>query len=130
MTGIAKTFRLWLAAFVVVFGTIIATSATTSSTERRIAHLESIVRCPACEGLSVAQSNATSSIAVRNEIERRVKAGESDTAILTSLQERYGSAILLTPSGRGLGAVLWIVPFSVVALGLFILRRVVRSHEP
>jgi cytochrome c-type biogenesis protein CcmH len=127
MTGIAKTFRFWLAAFVVVFGTIVATSATTSLTERRIAHLQSIVRCPACEGLSVAQSNATSSIAVRHEIERRVKAGESDTSILTSLQERYGSAILLTPSGRGLGALLWIIPFAVVALGLLILRRVVRS---
>lgn len=127
MTRIAKTFRLWLAAFVVVFVTIFATSATTSPTERRIAHLESIVRCPACEGLSVAQSNATSSIAVRHEIERRVKAGDSDTSILTSLQERYGSAILLTPSSRGLGAVLWIVPFAAVALGLFILRRVVRS---
>jgi len=127
MTGITKTFRLWLAAFVVVFVTIFATSATSSSTERRIAHLESIVRCPACEGLSVAQSNATSSIAVRHEIERRVKAGDSDTSILTSLQERYGSAILLTPSSRGLGAVLWIVPFAAVALGLFVLRRVVRS---
>jgi cytochrome c-type biogenesis protein CcmH len=111
----------------VVFVTIFATSATSSSTERRIAHLESIVRCPACEGLSVAQSNATSSIAVRHEIERRVKAGDSDTSILTSLQERYGSAILLTPSSRGLGAVLWIVPFAAVALGLFVLRRVVRS---
>ena len=127
MTRIAKTFRLWLAAFVVVFFTIFATSTTTSSTQRRIAHLESIVRCPACEGLSVGQSNATSSIAVRHEIERRVKAGDSDTSILTSLQERYGSAILLTPSSRGLGAVLWIVPFAAVALGLFILRRVVRS---
>ncbi|MEI6735951.1 MAG: cytochrome c-type biogenesis protein CcmH [Actinomycetes bacterium] len=127
MTGIAKTFRLWLAAFVVAFFTIFATSVTTSSTDRRIAHLESIVRCPACEGLSVAQSNATSSIAVRHEIDRRVKAGESDTSILTSLQERYGSAILLTPSSRGLGALLWIVPFAAVGLGLFILRRVVRS---
>jgi cytochrome c-type biogenesis protein CcmH/NrfF len=127
MTGITKTFRLWLAAFVVVFVTIFATSATTSSTERRIAHLESIVRCPACEGLSVAQSNATSSIAVRHEIERRVKAGDSDTSILTSLQDRYGSAILLTPSSRGLGAVLWIVPIAALALGLLILRRVVRS---
>ena len=127
MTGLVKSVRFWLAAFVVVFGTILATSTTTSTTERRIAHLESIVRCPACEGLSVAQSNATSSIAVRHEIERRVTAGDSDTAILTSLQERYGSAILLTPSSRGLGAVLWIVPLGALVLGLVILRRVVRS---
>jgi len=127
MTPIFKTFRLWLAVFVVVFVTIFATSATTSSTERRIAHLESIVRCPACEGLSVAQSNATSSIAIRQEIERRIKAGNTDTMILTSLQERYGLALLLIPSSRGLGAALWIIPIAAVALGLFVLRRVVRS---
>jgi len=127
MTTIFKTFRLWLAVFVVVFVTIFATSATTSSTERRIAHLESIVRCPACEGLSVAQSNATSSIAIRQEIERRIKAGNTDTTILTSLQERYGLALLLIPSSRGLGAALWIIPIAAVALGLFVLRRVVRS---
>jgi cytochrome c-type biogenesis protein CcmH/NrfF len=127
MTELVKTFRLWLAAFVVVFVTIFTTGATTSTVERRIAHLESIVRCPACEGLSVAQSNATSSIAVRHEIERRVQAGDSDTSILTSLQDRYGSAILLTPSSRGLGVLLWIVPFAAIALGVVILRRVVRS---
>jgi cytochrome c-type biogenesis protein CcmH len=128
MTPIFKTFRLWLAVFVVVFVTIFATGATTSSTERRIAHLESIVRCPACEGLSVAQSNATSSIAIRQEIERRIKAGNTDTTILTSLQERYGLALLLIPSSRGLGAALWIIPIAAVALGLFVLRRVVRSR--
>jgi len=122
------TFRLWVAAFVVVFGTIFATGTSSPSIERRIAHLESIVRCPACEGLSVAQSNATSSVAVRHEIERRVKQGESDTAILTSLQDRYGPSILLTPSGSGVGVLLWLVPMLAIATGAFVLMRLVKKR--
>ena len=123
MSSLLKSFRLWFGAVVIVFVTVFATGATSSPVERRIAHLESIVRCPACEGLSVAQSNATSSIAVRHEIERRVRAGETDTAILTSLQDRYGSSILLTPSSRGLGAVLWIIPLGTVVIGIYVFRR-------
>jgi len=38
---------------------------STASAQGRIAHLETLVKCPACDDLSVAQSNATSSIAVR-----------------------------------------------------------------
>ncbi len=123
MSSLLKSFRLWLGAVTIVFVTIFATGSSSSPIERRIAHLESIVRCPACEGLSVAQSNATSSIAVRHEIERRVKAGDSDTTILTSLQDRYGSSILLTPSSRGVGAILWIIPLAAVVIGLYVFRR-------
>ena len=59
----------------------------TDGAQARIAHLETLVKCPACEDLSVAQSNATSAIAVRHEIARRVRAGESDNQILTSLED-------------------------------------------
>lgn len=128
MKNLANSFRLWLVVFLVVFGVIVATGPTTPSVERRIAHLESIVRCPACEGLSVAQSNATSSVAVRHEIERRVKQGDSDTVILTSLQDRYGPSILLSPSGSGVGVLLWLVPLLAVAVGVVVVVRLVRKQ--
>jgi hypothetical protein len=38
-------------------------------------HLETLVKCPACDDLSVAQSNATSAIAVRHDIARDVHRG-------------------------------------------------------
>ena len=72
------------------------------------------MKCPACEDLSVAQSNATSAIAVRHEIAQRVRAGESDNQILTALESVYGSSILLSPSTSGLGTLLWVVPILVV----------------
>lgn len=112
------SFWLWLGATVLVAGLVVGAQASPSSVASRSAHLESLVRCPSCEDLSVAQSNATAAIAVRHEIERKVHAGESDTAILTSLEATYGSSILLSPSTSGLGTILWLGP---VLVGLLLL---------
>ena len=78
----------------------------------RIAHS---VRCPTCRGLSAAESDARASIAVRDEILRRVRAGESDDTIRAFLVSRYGEDILLSPPSRGIGAVVWVLPAVAVA---------------
>jgi cytochrome c-type biogenesis protein CcmH len=109
----------------VVLAVVTAPSAPSSVT--RIAHLETLVRCPACDDLSVAVSNATSAIAVRHEITADVHRGESDNKILTSLEAAYGPSILLSPPTSGLGALLWVVPVAglvlVVVIGLRLARR-------
>jgi cytochrome c-type biogenesis protein CcmH/NrfF len=92
-----------------------------------VAHLESLVKCPSCEDLSVAQSNATTAVAVRHEIVADVAAGKSDNQILTSIEAAYGTSILLSPPTSGLGVLLWIVPLGVVlaliVVGLRLRRR-------
>jgi len=111
---IVRSFRLWCLAFVCVLAVALLDAPSTASAQVRIAHLESLVKCPACDDLSVAQSNATSSIAVRHDITRRVYEGESDNKILTSLEATYGTSILLSPSTSGLGLLLWLVPLGVL----------------
>ena len=112
--SVVKSFRLWCLAFLCVLAIVLLEAPSTASTQGRIDHLETLVKCPACDDLSVAESNATSSIAVRQDIARRVKEGQSDNKILTSLEATYGTSILLSPSTSGLGLVLWLVPFAVV----------------
>ena len=100
--------------------------------ETRTAALARQVRCPTCEGLSAAESDAASSVAVRNEIRRRVEAGESDAEIRSFLVGRYGGDILLTPAGSGVAALVWVLPVMAVVLGagglVLTLRR--RRAEP
>lgn len=109
------SFRLWCLALLCVLVVVLVEAPSTASTQGRIAHLESIVKCPACDDLSVAESDATSSIAVRDDIARRVHEGQSDTKILTSLEATYGTSILLSPSTSGLGLLLWLVPLAAFA---------------
>ncbi|HEY5104424.1 MAG TPA: cytochrome c-type biogenesis protein [Acidimicrobiales bacterium] len=113
---VARSFALWCVALVVVGAFAFALHPHSSSTQSRIVHLESLVRCPACDDISVAVSNATSAVAVRHEIVAKVRAGKSDDQILTSLESVYGTSILLAPPTSGIGALLWIVPVLIVLL--------------
>jgi cytochrome c-type biogenesis protein CcmH len=124
---VVKSFRLWCLAFCCVLAVALLEAPSTASAQGRIDHLETLVKCPACDDLSVAQSNATSSIAVRHDIARRVHEGQSDNKILTSLEATYGTSILLSPSTSGLGLLLWLVPLAaIVALAVAAVRIVRR----
>jgi cytochrome c-type biogenesis protein CcmH len=90
----------------------------------RIAALERVVRCPSCQDLSVAQSNAASSIAVRREIAASVHAGATDQEILNTLTARYGPSILLVPPAGALSTALWVAPI-VLGAGLAVTIAVV-----
>ena len=110
LSKVLKSFTVWCVALVAVAAMAVVLNPHGSNEQARIAHLENLVRCPACKDLSVAESDQTSAIAVRNEIAAKVKAGKSDDQILTSLEGTYGSSILLSPPTSGLGVLLWLVP--------------------
>ena len=123
-----RSFWLWGLALVVVFAFAVALAPSVASAQARISHLESLVRCPACEDLSVAQSNATSALAVRHEIAQSVHAGLSDNQILTSLESTYGTSVLLSPPTSGVGALLWVLPVALVGLLVAVLIRLARRR--
>ena len=95
---------------------------------RGAAHsLETEFKCPECQGLSVADSQAPTSRAIRADIKRRIAAGQSDEEIRQAFVDRYGETILLTPQSSGVSLLVWILPVVVLALGasgiVFALRR-------
>lgn len=122
------SFRLWLIAVAAVVALALVSTPTSSSTAQRVAHLETLVKCPSCQDLSVAQSTSSSSLAVRHEISSMVAKGESDTQILTTIEAAYGPSILLSPSTSGLGALLWILPVAMF-VGLGVTVVVVRRRR-
>ena len=121
--GPAARARRWLpwVALVLVLGIALAVGAGGDggppSGAARTTRLASDVRCPTCEGLSAAESESPASLAIRQEIRRRVDAGESDEEIRAYLVSRYGRDILLTPSGSGVAALVWALPVVAVVLG-------------
>jgi cytochrome c-type biogenesis protein CcmH len=125
---ILRSFWLWCVGVLLVVGIGFYQPTSSSSTASRIAHLESLIRCPSCEDLSVAASNQTASVAVRNEIVADVHAGWSDSRIIAALEAVYGSSILLSPSLAGIGILLWTIPLvALVALVAVIWRM--RSRQ-
>lgn len=125
---ILRSFGLWCVAFLAVVAFAVVLNPHGSSESARIAHLETLVRCPSCDDLSVAVSNATSAIAVRHEIASKVHEGVSDNKILTSLESAYGTSILLSPPTSGLGVLLWVVPILGLLLLIASAIRLTRRH--
>ena len=76
------------------------------------------LRCPVCQGLSVADSRTPTADAIRDDVRRRVEAGESDHEIRASFVARYGQWILLRPETSGVGALVWILPVSALLLAV------------
>jgi cytochrome c-type biogenesis protein CcmH len=94
----------------------------------RAAYLDSIIKCPSCDGISVADSSAATAAAVRQDVAARVRAGQSNAEIEQSLVDHYGPSILLRPSTTGITALVWLIPLAAAAggvggLGVFFWRR-------
>ena len=85
---------------------------------QRVQHIASEIRCPTCRSQSAAESDAAAAKAVRDEIRRRVRAGESDGQIIGFIVSRYGGDILLKPEATGVAALVWILPVVAVVVTL------------
>jgi cytochrome c-type biogenesis protein CcmH len=142
ITGVPLWARVLLPLIVLGVALLIGSGAFDSSPQtvaQRAAVIEANVRCPACTDLSVAQSNSTTAIAVRNQIESMVAAGSSTADINQTLVSEYGQTILLTPPDSGGIPLIWIIPLvlgvgAVAAVGVLFWRRnrefeALREHE-
>jgi cytochrome c-type biogenesis protein CcmH len=95
---------------------------------QRAAAIETGVRCPSCTDLSVSESNATTALAVRHQIESMVAAGRSDADIDQALVAEYGQTILLVPPDAGGVPLIWIIPMvlgagALTGVGVLFWRR-------
>jgi cytochrome c-type biogenesis protein CcmH/NrfF len=97
-----------LAVALAVGGGLFDTAPQTAG--QRAAAIEAGVRCPSCVDVSVAQSNATTAIAVRHQVESLVAQGRSSADIDQVLVSEYGQTILLVPPDAGGVPLIWIIP--------------------
>lgn len=105
------------------FGLWQATPPQPSVTERAEA-VAATLRCPTCQGLSVADSPSTVATSMRDIIDEQARAGRSDAQIRQWFVDRYGAWILLSPPADRLGWMVWTLPIAAVgAGGVLALRR-------
>lgn len=64
------------------------------------------LRCPVCQGLSVADSTSSAAVMFYERITELVRAGYTDDQISDFFVDRYGTWILLQPPAKGMNLVL------------------------
>ena len=88
------------------------------------------LRCPVCQGLSVADSNADSAQTMYARIGELVALGYDKQQIDDYFVERYGEWVLLAPPAEGLHWVIWLGPIVMFVVGAGMLGLRARAAGP
>ena len=111
-----RHFPLWTVLGVVLIAALVIGSGALSSSSptdaQRAAAIESVIRCPSCEDLTVAVSSAPTAVTVRSTVTHLIDQGWTDAQIKQYLVARYGSAIVLDPPTSGWSALVWVLPIA------------------
>ena len=142
MTAVLRSrrFRRW--SWLVIAALVLVALARTwveqgppRTDAERVRHLATSMKCPVCEGQSIASSDSAAAGAIRTEITKRVKEGQPDGEIRDAISATYGSSIQLTPSASGFAGLVWILPVVALVAALALLsaafarwRRTAGTH--
>lgn len=115
-------------ATVVVSVALAMVSSRVGGLDDRARTIDAQLRCPTCQGLSIADSPATSATQMRALVREQLAAGASDDAVRAFFLARYGRWILLDPPVGGPDLALWLAPAAIVAAGAVLVVR--RARVP
>ncbi len=95
----------------------------------RTARLTKSLRCPVCQGLSVADSPSDAARAMGGRIGELVKMGYTEDQISAYFVDRYGPWVELEPPAEGWNRVLFLGPLGVGLLGLLLVGFRLRNRQ-
>ncbi len=97
--------------------------------EARTERVSSGLRCPVCQGLSVADSNADAARAMHTRIAELVSQGYSEGQIVDYFVGRYGGWVRLEPPREGLIWIIWVGPVVLFVVGAGLVARQVGGAQ-
>jgi len=97
--------------------------------EARLKALAEELRCLVCQNQTIADSNASLALDLRNEIREQVAQGKSDDEIRAYMVARYGDFVLYRPPWKSTTLLLWLGPFVLLAVGAGVFAATVRRRK-
>ena len=92
------------------------------------------LRCLVCQNETIAASNADLAVDLKNQIRIKLNEGQSQKQILDFMVDRYGDFVLYRPPLKTTTVLLWVGPFTLLAIAVLMLvlnvRRRRRSAQP
>ena len=117
-----RTRNLLSITAIVLMTVILVVVVASSPTEAdRVEHLGTQIKCPVCQGESIANSPAPMARDMMALVSERVAGGASDTEIINELLSAYSGAVLLDPPASGATLVLWVAPLVALVAGVSIM---------
>jgi len=89
---------------------------------RRTQEIASGLRCPVCQGLSIADSPSEMAVNMKTEVHSMLERGYTREQIETYFVHSYGEFVLLQPRSP----VIWILPIAALVFGIAIVAIMLR----
>ena len=114
-----------------VVGAPAGRALTGAELERRATEVSALLRCPVCQGLSVADSPAEMAINMKRQVHDLLSRGYTEQQILRYFEQSYGEFVLLRPKFEGLNAMVWVLPLLALAAGaLVVMSKMKKLAQP
>jgi len=85
--------------------------------DKRTDDIGALLRCPVCQGLSVADSPATMARNMKAEVREKLAKGYDQEQILAYFERSYGEFVRLEPPMRGVNWLVWFGPVAGLLAG-------------
>lgn len=93
--------------------------------EKRTNEVGALLRCPVCQGMSVADSPSTVAVDMKQHVRDLLAKGYTEQQILAYFEQSYGQFVLLKPKNP----YVWVLPILVLLVGGGILVTKLRKLE-
>ena len=101
---------------------------TGEALEARTEEVGGLLRCPVCQGLSVADSPASMAVAMKAQVKELLAQGYDQEQILAYFEHSYGEFVRLEPPLRGVNWLVWLGPLLALAAGGAVVAWMLRSR--
>lgn len=105
------------------------TALTGAALDQRTYEVASLLRCPVCQGMSVADSPSTVALDMKDQVRELLSRGYTQEQILRYFEHSYGQFVLLKPKFRGVNTLVWILPILVLLAGAIVVITTARKLE-
>ncbi|GAC1435539.1 MAG: cytochrome c-type biogenesis protein CcmH [Thermoanaerobaculia bacterium] len=97
--------------------------------EAQTARVASLLRCPVCQGMSIADSPSEMAVNMKRQVHELLARGYTEDQILESFEHSYGQFVLLKPKFQGMNALVWMLPIVILAVGVVIVISKMKKLE-
>lgn len=104
-------------------------SFTSINEQKRYQNLINEIRCPVCQGQSIAGSNSDLAIDLKTKVKELIDLGKTDKEIYTFMTERYGDFVIFKPPLNKATYFLWFAPFVFMLIFLIILFKATKNNN-
>jgi cytochrome c-type biogenesis protein CcmH len=93
---------------------------------RKVKEVAAELRCPVCQGLSLADSPSELSQEMKDVVRDQLAAGKTPDEVKAYFVSKYGQWILMEPKAEGFNLVVYLLPFAMLAAGAGVIVLAVR----